>query len=69
MKRYIKSSDNVYAGSFNRARSHMNKYDCCFISACRDENSGKHNSANSRKLASDIRAAGLTYLKATGGYI
>lgn len=69
MKKVVRASESVYGGSFNRARSHMNKYDCCFISASRDENSGKQDIANNRRLASDIRAAGLTYLRATGGYI
>lgn len=77
MKAYVQEEklDGVFASSFNRARSHMNTKPCCFITAWRDsDDSGNKLSNNDKRkrnaqLESDIRASGLTYIKATGGFI
>lgn len=36
MKIYVKSSESILASSFNRARAHMNRELCAFITAFRD---------------------------------
>lgn len=59
----------VYSSSFNRARSMMNKYSCCFITAWRAELSTNEKNKRNQQLASDIRSSGLTYYKSTGGYV
>ena len=75
MKRYIKSSESIYASSFNRAVSHMNKEQCGFITAFREYSSdGEKLSTNEKRrrnkqLEADIRASGLTFIKASGGFI
>lgn len=75
MKRYIKSSEGIYASSFNRAVSHMNKEQCGFITAFREYRSdGEKLSTNEKRrrnkqLEADIRASGLTFIKASGGFI
>ena len=75
MKRYIKSSEGIYASSFNRAVSHMNKEQCGFITAFREYSSdGEKLSTNDKRrrnkqLEADIRASGLTFIKASGGFI
>lgn len=75
MKRYIKSSESIYASSFNRAVSHMNKEQCGFITAFREYRSdGEKLSTNEKRrrnkqLEADIRASGLTFIKASGGFI
>lgn len=75
MKRYIKSSEDIYASSFNRAVSHMNKEQCGFITAFREYSSaGEKLSTNEKRrrnkqLEADIRASGLTFIKASGGFI
>lgn len=63
MKRYVQ------AGSFNRARKWMNELPCCFVTAWRNDLTTKEKVRQNRLLASDIRAAGLTYFNTTGGYV
>lgn len=75
MKRYIKSSESIYASSFNRAISHMNREQCGFITAFREYDSeGNPLSINEKRrrnkqLEADIRASGLTFIKASGGFV
>lgn len=75
MKRYIRSSESVFASSFNRAISHMNKTQCGFITAFREYDAdGNELSLNekrrrNKRLESDIRASGLTFIKASGGFV
>lgn len=75
MKRYIKASESVFAPSFNRAISLMNKTQCGFITAFREYDAdGNELSLNekrrrNKRLESDIRASGLSFIKASGGFI
>jgi hypothetical protein len=75
MKRYILSAEEIFAASFNRAVSHMNKTQCGFITAFReydsDGNELSHNERlrRNKKLEADIRASGLTFIRSTGGFI
>jgi len=75
MKFYIKSTESVLASSFNRARVHMNRELCAFITAFRDsDKSGnvyslKEKRQRNKELESEIKASGLTYIKAKGGFI
>lgn len=75
MKFYIKSTESILASSFNRARVHMNRELCAFITAFRDsDESGKPYSLTEKRqrnkeLEAEIKASGLTYIKAKGGFI
>lgn len=66
---------SVFASSFNRAISHMNRVPCCFITAWREfGDDGERLSVNqkrrrNKRLESDIRASGLSFIKASGGFI
>ena len=73
MKIYI--HDSIFASSFNRAIQHMNKTQCGFITAFRRfDNNGNELSMNekrrrNKRLEADIRASGLTFIKASGGFV
>jgi len=60
---------DIFASSFNRAVAHMNSKQCAFITAFRGEYSTKQNRRRNKLLESDIRASGLTFIRATGGFI
>lgn len=47
----------------------MNELPCCFVTAWRNDLTTKEKVRQNRLLASDIRAAGLTYFNTTGGYV
>ena len=75
MKIYVKSSESILESSFNRARAHMNRELCAFITAFRDsDESGnpyslKEKRQRNKELEREIKSSGLTYVKAKGGFI
>lgn len=69
MKKYIKSSEAVLATSFNRVLQHMNETECCFITAFRSDYSTKENRRRNKKLYAEIKASGLSFIKANGGFV
>ena len=68
MKRVIRNT-SIVASSFNRAISHMNKYQCMFITAFRGEYSKNVNVKRNKQLFDDIKKSNLSFIKANGGYI
>lgn len=69
MKKYIKSSEAVLATSFNRVLQHMNETECCFITAFRSDYSTKENRRRNKALYAEIKASGLSFIKANGGFV
>lgn len=75
MKVYIKSNESIFASSFNRAISHMNKTQCGFITAFREfDIDGNKLTTNEKRrrnkiLEKEIRGSGLTFIRAKGGFI
>lgn len=73
MKTYVELSESILASSFNRARVHMNRELCAFITAFRDSDefgnvySLKEKRQRNRELEREIKSSGLTYIKAKGG--
>ena len=61
--------ENIYGSSFNRVLEHMNETECCFITAFRSENSTKENRRRNKELYKEIKASGLSFIKAFGGYV
>ena len=75
MKIYVHSSSDIFASSFNRAIEHMNETQCGFITAFRDKDSDGNTLSNNKKRSRNkeleqlIKQSGLTYIKATGGFV
>ena len=69
MKRLAKSNISIMSSSFNRALSHMNKYQCMFITAFRGEYSTKVNRQRNKALFNEIKKSGLSFIRADGGFV
>lgn len=62
MVKYIKSS------TFNRLMSHMNEFECMFITAFRSAYSRKENIRRNKQLVGDLNHWDFSYVKTLGGY-
>ena len=69
VKKYIISNESVMASSFNRVLQHMNETECCFITAFRSDYSTKENRRRNKSLYAEIKASGLSFIKANGGFV